>query len=102
MTGKMVVCFTNTHSLSDIATFFTSVQLMHHNIQHNDTQHNDITFSITTLSIMTFSMMTLSIKGIFAKLSKVKFNINDTQRKSTNTIILSVIVLNVTFYSLFC
>jgi hypothetical protein len=53
-----------------------------------------------TFSMMTFSMMTLRIKGIFAKLSKLTFNINDTQHKSTSTIMLSVIVLNVTFYSL--
>ncbi len=61
-----------------------------------------MTFGITTISIKTFSIMTFRIKGLFATLSKMTFSINDTQHNSTRAIMLSVIMLNVTFYLLLC
>jgi hypothetical protein len=57
-----------------------------------------MTFSITTLRKMAFSIKKISKKGLFSILSKTTFSINDTQQNST----LSVIMLNVAFYSLLC
>jgi hypothetical protein len=51
---------------------------------------------------MTFSIMTHSIKDLFATYSIMIFSINDTQHNSTNSMMFSIITLNVTFYFLLC
>ncbi len=57
-----------------------------------------VSHGAATFSINTFSIKTLGIKGLFATLSITTFSINDTQHKST----LSVIMLNVAIYLLLC
>jgi hypothetical protein len=56
-----------------------------------------MTLNITALSIMTFSIMTLTVKGLHMTLS-----INDTQHKRHSVMMLSAIMLSVTFYLLLC
>ncbi len=55
-----------------------------------------------TFNTITFSIMTFSKKGLFATLSMMTFSIDDTQHSSTRALMLSVIMLNVTFYLLLC